>query len=103
MSVDRNQAYLSTMAALKARQSLGDAVFIANVATQTATADLLGKKSITAVTNKNVNLVNIYMYYITLGYNVYFPDFANQHAGVWPGIYNQPANLFGWFWVDYWA
>ena len=103
MSVSRNQTYLATMAALKARQNLGDAIFIANVATQITTADSLGKCSVTAVTNKNVNLTNIYMYYITLGYNVYFPDYSNQHAGVWPGTYNQPSNLFGWFWVDYWA
>lgn len=103
MSISRNQAHLATVAALQARQTFYDSIFIANVATQTATAYTLGKNEITATTNKNVNLTNIYLYYTTLGYSVYFPDYANLHAGIWPGTYNQPADLFGWFWVDYWA
>lgn len=103
MSISRSQAHNSTVIALRAKQTASDAIFIANVAIQVATADTLGQNAITATTNKNINLTNIYMYYVTLGFNVYFPDYANQHAGVWPGLYNQPADLFGWFWVDYWA
>jgi len=103
MSINRNQAHASTLAALTARQGLADTVFIAAVNTQIATADILGRSEITATTNTNMNLVNIYLYYVALGYEVYFPDYANQHAGIWPGLYNQAADLFGWFWVEYWA
>lgn len=103
MSMDRNQANANTIANLTARQSVADAIFISNVNGQIATADALGKTQITAYTNKMVNLPNLYTYFIALGYTVYFPDYANQHAGVWPGLYNQPSNLFGWFWYDYWS
>jgi hypothetical protein len=102
MSIDRNTAYRSAISVLRTRQTFYDSIFIANVATQTATADALGKNEITAWTNKNINLTNVYLYYTALGYNVYFPDFANMHAGKWPGTYNQPSDLFGWLWVDYW-
>jgi hypothetical protein len=103
MSMDRNAAHNATVKALQTKQSFYDAIFIANVATQTATADALGHQQITAHTNKNVNLVNLYLYYTLLGYDVYFPDYANMHSGKWPGTYNQPADLFGWLWVDYWS
>lgn len=103
MSINRSQANANTIKSLIALQSAADAVFIASVSSQIATADALGRNEITATTNKMMNLVNVYVYYIGLGYTVHFPDYANQHAGVWPGLYNQPADLFGWLWVEYWS
>jgi len=103
MSIDRNKAHAAAIASLAAKQSAADAVFIASVNTQITTADKLGKTSVTAHANKNTDIVFLYLYFTNLGYSVYFPDYANQHAGVWPGLYNQPADLFGWHWVDFWA
>lgn len=102
MSIDRNTANAQSQAALNARLTAGDQAFIANVDAQIQTAIKLGYFQITALTNLNVSLINVYNYYSGLGYNVAFPDYANQNGAMLPSIINQPSNFFGYNWVQYW-
>ena len=102
MSIDRNTAYANSQAALQARLTAGDTGFITNVDIQIAEACALGHFEITALTNLNVSIINVYTYYTNLGYNVYFPDYANQNGQTLPSIINNPSNFFGYNWVQYW-
>ncbi len=102
MSIDRNQANADTTTSFNAIQTAGDTTFIANVDSQIASAITLGQFTVTALADTSVNLNTVFQYYVALGYNVSFPDFANQNGGFLPSIINQPANLFGSNWNDYW-
>lgn len=102
MSIDRNTANANSTTAFNAIQTAADTYWIANVDSQIATAITLGQFTITAMADTSVNLNTVFQYYANLGYNVSFPDFANQNGGFLPSIINQPANLFGSNWNQYW-
>jgi hypothetical protein len=102
MSIDRNTAHANSHAALQARLTAGDTNFIADVDSQILSATQLGHFEITALTNLNVSIITVYTYYAGLGYNVYFPDYANQNGQTLPSIINNPSNFFGYNWVQYW-
>ena len=102
MSIDRNTAFANSQAARNARLTAGDTKFIADVDGQILAATELGHFEITALTNLNVSIITVYTYYTNLGYNVYFPDYANQNGQTLPSIINNPSNFFGYNWVAYW-
>lgn len=102
MSIDRNTAYANSQAARNARLTAGDTNFIADVDAQILAATELGHFEITSLTNLNVSIIAVYTYYTNLGYNVYFPDYANQNGQTLPSIINNPSNFFGYNWVAYW-
>ena len=103
MSITAKQATAIAIAQLAAKQDAANALFIHEMYNQIRTAHKLGKYSVTAHANKNTNITFLYLYFFHLGYRVYFPNYANEHAGRWPGLDNQPSDLFGWFWIDYWT
>lgn len=102
MSIDRNTAFANSQAALNARLTAGDTKFIDDVDSQITSATALGHFEITALTSLNVSIITVYTYYTNLGYNVYFPDYANQNGQTLPSIINNPSNFFGYNWVQYW-
>lgn len=102
MSIDRNTAHANSMAALDAKLLAGDAEFIANVDAQITEACAQGHFDVTALTNLNVSIISVYTYYANLGYNVYFPDYANQNGETLPSIINSPSNFLGYNWSQYW-
>lgn len=102
MSIDRNQAFANSHASLQARLTAGDSKFIEDVDSQILAATQLGHFEVTALTNLNVSIITVYTYYANLGYNVYFPDYANQNGQTLPSIINQPSNFFGYNWTSYW-
>ena len=102
MSIDRNTANANSTAALYAKLTEGDTEFIANVDVQIDEACAQGHFAITALTNLNVSIINVFTYYTNLGYNVYFPDYANQNGQTLPSIINNPSNFFGYNWSQYW-
>jgi hypothetical protein len=102
MSIDRNTAHANSKAALDAKLQAGDTNFIADVDGQITAACAQGHFEVTALTSLNVSIINVYTYYTNLGYNVYFPDYANQNGQTLPSIINNPSNFFGYNWVQYW-
>jgi len=102
MSIDRNTANAQSQKSQNAIQTIGDTNFIAAVDTQIQTAIKLGQFAVTALTNHTVSLITVYTYYANLGYNVSFPDYANQNGAQLPSIIQQPANYFGYNWAAYW-
>lgn len=102
MSIDRNTANADSNTALTAIQTAADTDWIASVDSQIQTAITLGQFSVTALTNSAVNLDTVFQYYADLGYNVSFPDYANQNGNTLPSIINQPSNFFGYNWTAYW-
>jgi hypothetical protein len=102
MSIDRNTANANANAALTTIQTTADTNWIASVDSQIAQAISLGYFQITAITNPAVNLMNVYAYYTGLGYNVTFPDYANQNGQNLPSTIQDPTNYFGYNWVAYW-
>lgn len=103
MSITRAEANANSTTSQNAIMSNADTIFIANVDWQIQQAISQGQFQVTAVSNAFINLMGVYQYYANLGYNVSFPDYANQNGANLPSIIQQPTNYFGYNWTAYWA
>lgn len=66
--------------------------FIADADLAIASAAELGKFKVSLIPSVNVDIATIVEYYTNLGYAVGSPTYPPY----------QPAQLFGYFWVNYW-
>jgi hypothetical protein len=102
MSMPASTALTNSTTNQTAIQTAADTSFISSVDAQINTAINLGQFEITAVTNSNINISNIFNYYAGLGYYVSFPDYMQQNGAQIPSLFQQPTNFFGYNWIQYW-
>jgi hypothetical protein len=94
MSNDQTASKAAAAAAHTVLQTIADANFIAAADIAIAEKTSLGQYLVSLEVFDNVNLQNIVTYYQNLGFIVSAP-FP-------PNVGNQPAQLFGEVWDDYW-
>jgi hypothetical protein len=93
MSIPSSQANTNSTNAKNTILSTNDQNFINAADLQILQATQLGKFEVLCVTYERINVKAIITYYQALGYKIYNPETYNQ---------NQPAELFGFFWEEFW-
>jgi hypothetical protein len=91
-------AHADSKADRMALETTANAQFIAQATEAIANATTNGLFSVTLTTFMNCNIVELQNYFISLGYQVAYPDRWNNYPSWWWG----PAELFGFWWYDYW-
>ena len=96
MSLTKAQAQTQSTTANDVLTALENTRFISAVDLQILDAIAQGIFFVNSNTWQGVDPKEVCQYYIDLGYEVYFPEYATSMA-------YQPAQLFGEFWEAFWA
>lgn len=93
MSLTESAANSAAIAAQEAIEDAANAVFIANADAAIADAISMGKFRVYINSVKHMSFKDIFDYYTNLGYQIGMPTCT---------VGNQPAQLFGQFWIAFW-
>lgn len=93
-----SEALAASNASQLSLQAYADSVFISETADAIANAVAQGLFSVVLTTFQDCSISNIQAYLLHLGYTISYPDFGNPNLSP-----NNPAQLFGQAYVDFWA